>query len=164
MSLVNGYEYDYNCIEFSVNGQVFVGIQSIDYTETMDRAAVRGTSPKVLGFTRGQYNCEGSFEMLYRDYMAMTSVMANKFDANLTATITFSNPGDTPSVNEIIGMKLTETGKSYAVGTDAMIVSCSFVAIEVKENGKSSVANSDALNNALGTAASVGNALNRLRG
>jgi hypothetical protein len=158
MSLINGYEYDYNSIEFAVNGIVFTGIQSIDYTESMERSEVRGTTPKVLSFTRGQYKAEGSFEMLKRDYDLLTSALTNKFDSNFSATISYSNPGDLITVDEIIGMKLTEVGKSHSVGTDALVVSCSFVCVEIKENGKSSVANSDALAGLL----AVGTSLSRL--
>jgi len=60
---VNGFRYDWSSVEVNVKGRTYLGCSSVDYKAAMNRGKVRGTHTQSLGFTRGQYEPDGSFEM-----------------------------------------------------------------------------------------------------
>lgn len=58
--LINGLRHDWSSVEAKLNGQIFVGIRSINYSISIDAAYVRGTSPDPFAQTRGtnDYTCD----------------------------------------------------------------------------------------------------------
>lgn len=162
MATINKYQSDYSCIELSINGVVFAGVQSIEYTESVSRTPVYGTGPEVLGFTRGQYAVTGSLELLKSEYDKLTDTVKNIFDANFTAVVTYSNPGERIRVDEIQGIKLNEKACSHSAGSDALVVSMSFDAVKVKSDGKDPLSSDDALESILSVAGAAASLTSRL--
>lgn len=150
MAVINGNYSDFSCIELAVNGILFGGIQSIEYTESVEKATVYGSSSKPLGFTRGQYSLEGSFEMIQSEYVRLRQAVPYLLDAVLSASVSYEVPGELLVTDEIVGIRITEIGNSHSVGSDALVVSLSFSALEIKHNKASAMAEDDLVAAALG--------------
>lgn len=64
--LINRRRYSHNNNRFKINGVLFMGLKEINYKHKLDPGEARGTSPQVLGTSRGEYKAEGDCT-LYRE-------------------------------------------------------------------------------------------------
>src|SRR5271154_6739125 len=65
---VNGDRHSFASIEMKLNGQIFLGIKSIDYSRTRNRELVRGTHPDPLGKTVGENDYKASVEVYLAEW------------------------------------------------------------------------------------------------
>lgn len=68
---INGYEFNWSSIEYSVDDVRFTGsFSKIDYERKRSRGVTRGKGPKRRGVTRGKEECTASFTMYKQDFEA----------------------------------------------------------------------------------------------
>jgi hypothetical protein len=142
--LVAGDRFDASSIELKLNGKKYIGIKQLKYKQSLEPGEVRGLSPQVLGFTRGQYKVEGSIQIYreeFQDLITDLSLIAvGLLEANFLATINYSekNPlnGSLPTgvvgsdmTDQIVGMRFTSTDHSVDAGSsDPLVVELPFLA------------------------------------
>jgi hypothetical protein len=66
--LLNGNRYSFSSIGFLASGQEIVGVTSIDYDQELKPGDVYGTSPQLIGATKGQLKVTASLMMLQWEY------------------------------------------------------------------------------------------------
>jgi hypothetical protein len=61
--LINGFLPAYADVQMRVNGLLFVGVASIDYSDNLSRGQPYGTAAISLGLTKGSYKAKGTVEL-----------------------------------------------------------------------------------------------------
>ena len=159
---INGYAYDYSCISISISGKTFSGISSISYSDSVERSKIYGTGPKPIGVTRGQYSAEGSMELYKHEFDRLASSVTNIFDIIFDVTVTYKTPGQQITYDKLVQCRIDKVENSGSAGSDALMVPLTLNILDIVRNGKSGMAESDALDQALaiaGAASSISSAL-----
>jgi hypothetical protein len=60
---VNGFRYSFVSAEISTAGLTMRGYKGFNYKDSLEPGMIQGTTPQSLGWTRGIYTAEASFEM-----------------------------------------------------------------------------------------------------
>jgi hypothetical protein len=134
--VVRGVRYDHASAEISVNGTIFVGIESIEWTETLEPGIIRGTRPEKLARTLGEHDAEGSFSMPLEDANALIQGLGNGYMATVfDVVINYSNQGQNNTNVVLVGCRITEAGGSSEAGGDPTMVEFSIDIMRVEVNG-----------------------------
>ncbi len=129
--LVNGVRYSFSSIGFLASGQEIVGITEINYDQELKPGDVYGTSPQLIGATKGQLKNTASLLMLQYEYENFISALctlngtpgSGYMEARMDYVVQFqdgtpSNPG--PLFQHILrGCKIMKETDGYKVGPDA---------------------------------------------
>ena len=150
--LINGVYYAYADIiaKTSAGGQ-FYGFASINYTDKLERAYVRGTHRMPLGMSSGQYECTGDFELYlpqadsFRQFLALqgggtVGYMQVAFTFNVSYAAA-PELAPLPAITDtIVGAVITSVENSMTEGVDAIKNKFTFQAMQLIRNGVNGVA------------------------
>jgi hypothetical protein len=75
--LINGFLPSYADVQMRVNGLLFVGVASIDYSDNLSRGQPYGTAAISLGLTKGSYKAKASVEL----YLPAAVIMESQLSA-----------------------------------------------------------------------------------
>lgn len=131
---VNGNYYSFADIETRITGigtpltaALFVGFQSINYSDKLGRAYVRGTQRMPLGASSGQYEAAGDFEMHKPQADTLIQLLGpNWRQISLTFTVSYSTvgplglPGLPVSTDVINQAYLTDLDAPNADGVESL--------------------------------------------
>jgi hypothetical protein len=73
--LINGNYFAFADIEFRADGLLFAGCTTINYSDNLDRAKVRGTASVPLGLTKGRYEAKGDVEMYLDSFSTLIAAL-----------------------------------------------------------------------------------------
>lgn len=133
---INGKFCDYADITIFVNGRPFIGVKEINYKQSREQGMVRGTSPFVLGRTRGQYDAEGSFTMYQEDAVAFRTALGPGYlEKEFNIVVSYTPRGGLLVTDSLNGCILTEDDVSRSEGTDPVEDKFSFHILQVLKNG-----------------------------
>jgi hypothetical protein len=152
---INGYAYDYSAISISVAGISFSGINSISYSDGVERTKIYGTGPKPMGVTRGQYSAEGSMEFYKHEWDRFASSIKNIYDVIFDVTVTYKTPGQQINFDKLVQCRIDKVENSGSAGSDGLMVPVTLNVMDIIRNGKSGMAESDVLDQALAIASSA---------
>jgi hypothetical protein len=148
--LVSGNRFDASSIELQLNNRRYIGIQEVEYEQTLEPGVVRGIgTPQILGLTRGIHSCSGRIVMLREEFQDFTIDLQNLsiglLEANFLGMVTYSEvpPAAIPSglvgatsTDTIVGIRLTSTKHRFAQGSsDPIAVEMPFIARYILVNG-----------------------------
>lgn len=131
---VNGNYYAFGDIETRITGigtpltaALFVGFTSINYSDKLGRAYVRGTQRMPLGASSGQYEAAGDFEMHKPQADSLIQLLGpNWRQISLTFTVSYSTvgplglPGLPVSTDVINQAYLTDLDAPNADGVESL--------------------------------------------
>jgi len=152
---INGYAYDFSTISISLSGKTFSGINSISYSDGVERTKIYGTGPKPIGTTRGQYSADGSLEFYKHEFDRFASSVTNLYDVTFDITVTYKTPGQQITYDKLVGCKIDKVENSGSTGSDGLMVPITLTVMDIIRNGKSGMAESDVLDQALAIAGSA---------
>jgi hypothetical protein len=133
---VNGKFCDFADITVFINGKPFIGIKEISYKASREPGKVRGTAPKVLGRTRGEFDAEGSFTMYQEDAVAFRSALGPGYmEQDFNITVIYQPKGGLLVTDNLIGCCLTEDDQSHSQGTDPLEQKFSIHILDLLLNG-----------------------------
>lgn len=129
--LVNGVRYSFSSIGFLVGGQEIVGVTEISYDQELKPGDVYGTSPQLIGATKGQLKVTASLVMLQLEYEAFIAALcqlngtpgSGYMEVRADYVVQFQdgygvNQG--PLFTHILrGCKISKETDGYKVGPDA---------------------------------------------
>ena len=119
--LINGSMFSYSSIELNMNGTIFRGFKSIDYSRKRDRPAQYGNSPDPLGKPVGKNSYEATGEIYVAEFRNFVqSLGAGYGDVYFQVTVTYQQNGFDTVQDVIDGCTLDEMSASFTEGTDAL--------------------------------------------
>ena len=81
--LINGTAFAFANIEVTLNGLLYVGFKSINYSDSLGRKFVYGTQCAPIAITRGHYEGKGDIEMYLKSTSPFLLAMSTLGAANL---------------------------------------------------------------------------------
>ena len=138
--IIRGTRFDHASAEISVNGTIFVGIESIDWSETLEPGIIRGTRPEKLARTLGEHDCEGSMTLPIEDAMSLIDGLGDGYMAVVfDIVLNYSNQGLNNTNVNLIGCRIKEHSTSSESGGDPVMVEFSLDVMRVEMNGRLAV-------------------------
>jgi len=120
--LINGRKYDHSSVEIQIGSTLFTGIESLEWTQTLEPGQVRGSRAEKLARTTGEHDAEGSFSLPLEDFAELIAELGDGYmqvPFNLVAN--YSDEGSNVTNVQLIGCRITEhTGGSETGGDPAM--------------------------------------------
>jgi hypothetical protein len=145
--LINGYRYSWASIELSVQSltnkpQVFVDIQSLDWSETLEIAFMRGTSRAPIGWTSGQYTPEDlSLKLGKSSFSQMITQMGPGWlGLNILLAVTYADIGE-PLTVDGFNCRIAGRADSNQQGPDPLTTTVKLKPIQITTNGIPSLLN-----------------------
>lgn len=137
--LINGVRHSFSSIELKLNGQIFVGFKSINYSRKRTRSYVRGNSPDPLAKTRGENEYTADCEIYLAEWNLFQSQVANGLDGYgdvlFTVAVTYTENGFDTIQDTIIGCTIDSTDASQGQGPDALTRKIELMPIKILFNG-----------------------------
>jgi hypothetical protein len=142
--LVNGSRLSFASIEALIASNLFYGIKEISYSEMLEPGEVYGTSPQLMGRTRGQYKSEASFTLFKEEWLDMQLALSTAgsvlglgwmefpFDVVVSYAEILGGPIQT---DKIRGCRVKKAEDSHSQGTDALVVKVELSTMYVLRNG-----------------------------
>lgn len=123
--IINGHDYSFASVEVRVDGQTFTGIKSISYSDQVERAKNYGTSSLVRGYTRGQYEGEGSLEFYASEWGNFLKALGNKpYLKRFSITVTYAEDGQPTVTDSLEGCRLKKRSRDHSEGNEGLTVKC----------------------------------------
>lgn len=119
--LVNGVRHDFSSIELKLNGQIFVGFKSINYSRTRSRTMVYGNSPDPIGKTKGTNEYAADVEIYLAEWNAFQDSLGEGYgDTLFQVLVTYSNDGFDTIQDVIRGCTIDGLEVSQSQGADPL--------------------------------------------
>lgn len=121
--LINGTRHEWSSIELKLNGKIYVGVSSINYSAKLEPTKVYGVSPEPIGRTRGVYSAEGSIEMYLAEYNALLtdlSALGGLMEVSFDAVVAYSEADFDVITDEVIGCRIKNIDASQSQGADPL--------------------------------------------
>lgn len=134
---VNGVRHGFSSIELKLNGQIFVGFKSINYSRTRSRGEVRGNHPDPIAHTRGENEYKGDCELYLAEWNLFQQQLGDGYgDVAFTVLVTHGENGFDTIVDELIGCHMDSTDASNGQGSDPLVRKIELNPLKVKFGGK----------------------------
>lgn len=134
--LINGYKYSHASAEIQIGDKLYTAITAIDWSETLEPTAMRGTRPEKIARTLGEHDAEGSFSIPLEDFAALTAALGPGYmGKNFNIVVNYSNEGEQLTKVELIGCRITEHSGGSEEGGDLAIEECSIDIMRIAING-----------------------------
>lgn len=144
---INGNVYSWSSIELKLDGEPYVGVTKIKYSEKIERALVYGLgkSFKPIGMTRGKYSADASLTMRKHSAEALRKALAAKSSDGATfgevafqAVVSYSEPDSNqePIVVEINGCRIAGSGGDHSEGADGLEEEVPLTILNIVTNGR----------------------------
>jgi hypothetical protein len=120
---VNGKYPQFASIDLNINGSRYVGIVSINYSDSNERSAQRGAARQVLGWTDGEYSAEADIEFLRPHFDELVEALGDRFyDEVFPITVTQGADFESLKTDELIRCKFKSRGSDNGKGTEGLTV------------------------------------------
>jgi hypothetical protein len=135
-ALINGVRHSFSSIELKLNGQIFIGVKSINYSRTRGRSLVRGNSPDPLGKTRGENEYSGDCELYLAEWNLFQEQLGPGYgDVFFSVLVTYSENGFDTIQDELLGCTMDSAEASNAQGSDPTIRKVNLMPLKILYNG-----------------------------
>ncbi len=134
--LVRGVRHGFSSIELKMNGLLFVGFKSINYSRTRTRSQVRGNSPDPIAKTRGENDYKCDCEVYLAEWNLFQKQLKDGYgDVFFNILVTYGENGFDTISDEIIGCTMDTTESSNSQGPDALVRKMEFSPLKIKFDG-----------------------------
>lgn len=120
--LINGNLFSFASVELTVDGRVFRGVKSVDYSQNLEPGEVRGTHAELLGRTRGDLKPSASMELFLEEANELLERLGNGFmERSFSGVVAYEEPGSGKiRTDELVGCRIKGTSDSHSQGTDGL--------------------------------------------
>jgi hypothetical protein len=140
--LINGKRYDHSSVTIKVKGKDYIGIKSINYSDSLEPGKLRGTSAQKLGRTRGEYDGEASFEMYTEEASELLSDIGDGFmEVEFDIVVGYADEGQPTITDNIVGCRIKKQEASSSEGSDPNVRKFDLDIMYVKWNGLNPIKN-----------------------
>lgn len=140
--LINGRRFSFSSIELTASvagsaAELFIDVDDISYSESLEIAFRRGTSRMPIGWTAGTYNPgEASLNMGKSTFQIgiVESIGPGWLGANLAVLVKYGDIGEVPIVDSLV-TRIIGVEDAHASGPDALIVAVKLQPFMIVRNG-----------------------------
>jgi hypothetical protein len=144
MATINGNEPQFSDISVYIKGKKFVGITSINYNDKTEPTKTRGTRVKPRGRTDGQYDADGSIEILRKDWPELRGMlvengrgyMQEEFDIVVNHAMKVNDDIQTDTLKSC---RIKSNDRSNSEGGDALKLKLDLDIMEIDDGGDPAV-------------------------
>lgn len=143
--LINGLRFDFSSVTIRIGTQLFNGVKSLKYSQTLEPGIVRGNRSQVIGRTRGTLDSEGSIELYRSEFQDLITALIALPNAGAGAlgymevpfdiTAIYAEVGSTPITDVLVGCRIKKHELSGQEGSDAITVACDLHIMSVLMGG-----------------------------
>lgn len=147
-SLINGHRFSYSSLEIAIKSatskpQVYIDVDSIDYSESLEIAFRWGTSRGPIGSTAGRYTPEELTMKMGASTFAtfLTQCGPGWLGLNMLIVLAYADIGE-PLVTDTIPCRLVGRANSHETGAESLVTTVKFMPIDsITTNGVPSLLN-----------------------
>ena len=143
--LINGLRFDFSSATIKVGTQLFNGVKSLKYSQTLEPGIVRSNRSQVIGRTRGILDSEGTIELYRAEFSDLITALASLptsgagalgyMEAAFDITVSYAELLATPVTDVLVGCRIKKHELSGQEGADALTVSCDLHIMSVLMGG-----------------------------
>lgn len=141
---INGHRYSFASIEIDYAGLKIAGFKSINYSCSLEPGEMRGSSPIVLGRTRGNFSTDASCEMYRLEFDNLKERLAiigapfiqGFMEVSFPIIVTYAEVSAlNVTVDVLEGVRIKKCDFSNSQGNDASTVKLDLSLMNVVLNG-----------------------------
>lgn len=140
--LINGRRFSHTSLEISVqkpdgSSEIFIDIDSIEYSEELEIAFAQGTAIAPIGWTSGTYvpgDCTISMGKSSFQKGIVEGIGDGWLGSNVTIVVKYADEGEDPIADEL-HCRITGESTSSSYGPDPIKSSVKLKPIKIKRNG-----------------------------
>lgn len=124
--------------EIDINGLVYAGLKSIQYSDELVGTKVYGTSPEAIGRTRGKANHAGQMVMYLEEFENVRAALGGGvgyMEVPFLITVTYYEIGMNPIVDLLEFVRIQKAEDNHSEGGDALTVSITLDVFRVTRSG-----------------------------
>lgn len=137
MPTINGYIPDYGAIEVVVNGKRYEA-REVNYSATVERTAVHGSSGRKLGYTRGTLDFEGDVTLYMEDAIAVLDALGDGFaECPFDITVSYTLSNGRVVTDRLVGCRIKSVEDGHSQGNEPITRKFTLDIMDVKYGEKS---------------------------
>jgi hypothetical protein len=137
---VNNLAPDFSSITIYIQGKPFYGVTSINYKVTRDPGKVKGTAPRVLARTKGEFTFEGGFTMNKEDAADFRKQLGPGYmEKDFDVTVVYKPKGGKLEEDKLLGCCIIDDGDSHSSGVDPLVSEFGIDMLDQLRNGVSPI-------------------------
>jgi hypothetical protein len=125
--LINGRRYSFASIELAIvrpdgKSEIFIDVDEISYSDSLDIAMVPGTNSAPVGWTAGNYSAEDTAVSMTKSSFQQGIVEAignGWMGANLEIVVKYNDVGE-PLTKDVITCRINKAEDSHTFGPDPL--------------------------------------------
>lgn len=119
--LINGTRHEWSSIEIKLRSDVYIGVKEIKYSDSLKGTKLRGTHPKPIGRTRGEYDAEASIVLWFAEASIFRKALGPGYkEVPFDIVVSYTEDGFETIVDEIIGARITKDEGGGSQGPDGL--------------------------------------------
>jgi hypothetical protein len=134
---------DFKCIEFVVAALHIEAVGQVNYEGRVERGELRGTSPFVLGTTRGSYSANGSMSIYIEDMQKLRAALMllpgpgiGYMEKKFLILVTYAEPlSGVTIVDTLEDVQLVSERSDHSQGNDPLMIQCDIFIRKMKLGG-----------------------------
>ncbi len=139
--IINGVAYDFANVEVNVNGDTFVDVSKIDYSDPLEPGRQYGTHPQATSRSTGQLKPSASMTLAKATANAIRAKLGNGYKlVKFDVVVTYAAEGQDLITDSLKGVRIKDD-KSSASGTDPLNEDWDLDPMSILRNGLSSIPN-----------------------
>ena len=140
--LINGRRFSYASVEVALlkpdgSSEIFIDVDSIDYSEQLNISFMRGTGQAPIGWTAGEYEA-GDLTLSIAKSHFQTGIVEGIGEgwlgANLQVTVKYADEGE-PTCSDVLTTRISGAADAPAVGPDPLAVKMTCKCMQISRNG-----------------------------
>jgi hypothetical protein len=132
---INGIAFGWAEVVINVAGIPIRGVKAINYSESVERGKVRGTSQRKLALTSGEHDVEGDLELYMDDWYELKDALGDGYMmATFAISVSYTNLYDFHT-DELTGVRLKKVGNSHAQGNEPLTIKLDLDVMRLKRDG-----------------------------
>lgn len=133
--LINGVAYSFAEMSIKIGSFKTIGFKSLNFSESLEAGAARGTGQRKLAMTPGDLDADASLEMFMADWLELLELLGDGYMRKVFPIHTdFSNEADVHSV-DLKGCRIKKVDDSHSQGTEPLTVKLDLYVMGVKRDG-----------------------------
>jgi hypothetical protein len=138
--LINGVRHEWSSVELKLRTDVYIGVREIKYTDTLKGTKLRGTHPKPIGRTRGEYDAEGSMVMYLAEANQYRKALGPGYkEVVWDAVVSYVEDGFETIVDTLVGCRITKDEGGGTQGPEPLASPWDIDPMDILWNGISSL-------------------------
>lgn len=138
--LVGGIRHEWSSVVIKLQGDLYIGIKSFSYNDTLGPTKIRGTHPVPIGRTRGEYDAEATIELYTAEARQFRKKLGPGYkEIAFDVVCSYDEDGFDTITDTIVGCRIKKDQGGGQSGADALSVSWDLDVMNILWDGVSSL-------------------------